>query len=123
VPDAEVAEDFLDNARVINNGDDAHRILANGAPKRIHVPHAEDEVAPAFGKEFGRGWRGDAGAANQRFGGQSTVADAAGFVRVPPIVTHHLCALVGDVLGDGGQEVAGSEDFEVAVDLALRRER
>jgi anti-sigma factor RsiW len=54
VPSAQVAEDFLDDPRVVNDGDNAHWVLANGTPKRIDVPDPEDEIAPAFGGEFGR---------------------------------------------------------------------
>jgi len=42
---------------------------------------------------------------------------AAHLVGVPPIITDKLKTLVGNVLGDGGDEVAGSEPLEVAVDL------
>ena len=43
----------------------------------------------------------------------------AHLVAVPTIVTDELEAFVGDVLGDGGDEVAGAEDLEVAVDLLV----
>ena len=45
------------------------------------------------------------------------MADAAHLVAVPAIVADHLDALVRDMLGDGGQEVGGGEDLEVAIDL------
>ena len=36
----------------------------------------------------------------------------AHLVGVPPVVTDQLEVLVGDMLGDGGDEVGGAEDFE-----------
>jgi hypothetical protein len=57
VPGAQVPEDLLHCPGVINDGDNAHRILANGTPERVHVPAPEDEITPAFGGEFGWRWR------------------------------------------------------------------
>jgi hypothetical protein len=37
VADAQVAEDFFGHSRIINDSDDAHRVLANGAAERVHV--------------------------------------------------------------------------------------
>jgi hypothetical protein len=48
VPQAEVPEDFADDGRVVDDGDDPHGIVANGTAKRIHMPNSENEVAPAF---------------------------------------------------------------------------
>ena len=50
---------------------------------------------------------------------QPLVSDAAHLVAVPAIVADHLRALVRDMLRDGGQEVGGGEDLEVAVDLGI----
>ena len=50
---------------------------------------------------------------------QPPLACAAHLVAVSAIVADHLGALVGDMLGDGGQEVGGGEDLEVAVDLGI----
>ena len=47
------------------------------------------------------------------------MADAAHLVAVPAIVADHLGAFVGTMLGDGGQEVGGAKDLEVAVDLGI----
>jgi len=44
---------------------------------------------------------------------------AAHFARVPAVVPDKPKALGGDVLGDGSDEVAGSEDLEVAPDLRV----
>jgi len=54
-----------------------------------------------------------------QFRRQAPVADAAHLIAVPAVVADHLRPLVRDVLGDGGQEVGGGEDFEVAVDLGI----
>jgi hypothetical protein len=51
-----------------------------------------------------------------QFWRQAPMADAAHLVAVPAVVADHLRALVRDMLGDGGQEVGGGEDLEVAVD-------
>ena len=56
VPQSQMAEDFLDDGALVNDGDDAHGVLALGADERVGVPDFEDEVAPLFGREFGR-WR------------------------------------------------------------------
>ncbi len=112
-------EDFLDDARIVNDGDNAHRVLADRAAEGVHVPDPEDEVAPAFGGQFERRGRRDARAANHQLGRQGALADAAHFVGVPAVVTDHLGAFVGDVLGDGGQEVGGGEDLEVSVDFGI----
>jgi hypothetical protein len=58
VPQAEVPENFADNGRVVDDGDDPHGIVANGAVKRIHMPNAENKVAPAFWGKRGRRRRG-----------------------------------------------------------------
>jgi len=52
------------------------------------------------------------------FGG-ALVALAAHFVAVPAVVPDKLEALLGDVLGDLGDEVAGTEDLEVALNLRV----
>jgi hypothetical protein len=52
------------------------------------------------------------------FGG-ALVALAAHLVAVPAVVADKLEALVRDVLRDGGDEVAGGEDLEVAPDFGV----
>jgi len=46
-------------------------------------------------------------------------ADAAGFVAVPAVVTHHLESLVGNVLGDGRDGLARREHLEVTLGLGV----
>ena len=120
-PEAEVAEDFLDHGTLVNDRDDAHRMLALWANQWIGVPDLEDDVAPLLRGKFG-GRRRSAGRAQghgSRAAGFGVVALAAHFVGIPAVVTDHLRPLVGDVLGDGGQEVGSGEDFEVAVDFGI----
>jgi len=47
------------------------------------------------------------------------VALAAHLVGVPAVVADELKALVGNVLGDGGDEVTRAENLEVAVNLLV----
>jgi hypothetical protein len=42
MPRAQVAENFLHQARIINNRDDAHRVLADRAAQRVHMPRAQN---------------------------------------------------------------------------------
>jgi hypothetical protein len=39
VPGAEMSQDLLDDAPVVDDGDDAHWILADGKAQRVHVPN------------------------------------------------------------------------------------
>ena len=120
MPGTQMAKDLLDDPFVVNDGDDTHGVVADRAAERVDVPDPQDEVAPAFGGQFeGRG-RGEAGTANHQFRGQSTLAEAAHFVGVPAVVADHLGALVGDVLGDGGEEVGGGEELEIAIDFGVK---
>jgi hypothetical protein len=41
-----MSKDLLHSLRVINHGDDAHGVLADGTAQRVNVPNAEDLVAP-----------------------------------------------------------------------------
>ena len=53
MPSAEMAQDRLDDARVVDEGDDAHRVLADGTAERVDMPDAEDQIAPLFGGDSG----------------------------------------------------------------------
>ena len=121
VPLAQVAEDFFDDEALVNDRDDAHLLPALWADQRIGMPHLQDQVAPLFGGQFGGRWR-RAGRAQGRRGRAAVlgaVALAAHLVGIPAVVAEHLRAFVRDVLGDGGQEISGGEDFEVAVDFGI----
>jgi len=54
MPGAEVAENLLRHPSVINDGDDAHGVLADGAAERVHVPDVQNKGAPAFGGKLDR---------------------------------------------------------------------
>ena len=82
MPDSAMAEEFLHDGRIVNDGDPTpacaaplfpggatgrHRVLANGAAKGGNVPNALDEVAPFLGGQFqGRG-RCQAGPVGDQF--------------------------------------------------------
>jgi len=114
-----VPEDSSDDEGDINDGDHPHRVLANGTAKRINVPHAQNQVAPALGGELHRRWWGDARAADHPLRRQAALAHTAHFVGVPAVVADHLRPFVRDVLGDSGQKVSGGEDLEIAVDFGI----
>lgn len=57
--------------------------------------------------------------ANHEFWRQCSLTDAAHFIGVSAVVTDYWGAFVGDVVGDGGQEVGVGNDLEVAVDLGV----
>jgi hypothetical protein len=79
---AEVPEGLFHDLRVVNDGDHAHWVLADGAAEGIDVPDPQDEISPFFGGQFeGRWWR-DARTADDQLQRQAAVADAA-LRRVP----------------------------------------
>ena len=118
-----MAEDALDHVAVVDQGHDAHFFLALRAEKWVRFPHRLDELAPLG--------RGDAAGLMLRhiddddglargfglFGG-ALIALATHLIRIPAVVAHELETLVRDVLGDGGDKVAGGEDLEVSDQLA-----
>ena len=124
LPQAQMAEDALDHVAVVDQGHDAHFFLALRAEKWVRFPHLLDELAPLG--------RGDAAGLMLRhiddldglargfglFGG-ALIALATHLIRIPAVVAHELETLVRDVLGDGGDKVAGGEDLEVALNLRV----
>ena len=119
MPGTEVAENFLEHPRVVDDRDHTHGVLAHRTAQRVHVPDAEEQVAPAFGGQPGRRRWGNARAAGDQFRRQAALADATHFVGIPAVVADHLRPFVGDVLGDGRQEISGGEHLEVTVDLGV----
>ena len=65
-----------------------------------------------------RWWR-KARTAGDQLRRHAALADPAHLVAVPAIISDHLSAFIRDMLRDGGQEVGGGEDLEVAVDLGV----
>ena len=117
-----MVEDFLDYGRLVDDGDDSHLVLAMGANEGIGVPDFEDDIAPFFGGQFlrrrrGAGWPQGIG---RDAAGFSEVALAPHLVGIPAVVADHLSASIGDVLGDGGQEIGGGKYLEVAMDFRVK---
>ena len=54
MPGAQVPEDLLRCPGVINHGDDAHEVLADGAAQRFHMPHAQNQTVPSLGRGLQR---------------------------------------------------------------------
>ena len=48
MPGTEMTKNLLNHARVVNDGNDAHRALTDGAAQRVNMPDAEDQVAPFY---------------------------------------------------------------------------
>ena len=92
VPGAEVAEELLDAPGGVNDGDDAHGVLADGAAQRVHVPDPQDEVTPAFGGQLGRRRWGDTGAADDQLRRQAACS-VFYHVRVDVPITLSLLSL------------------------------
>ena len=55
MPGTEVAKDLLYHARVVNDGDNAHRALTDGAAQRVNMPDPKSQVPGG-----GMGMRGGA---------------------------------------------------------------
>ena len=109
-PEAEVSEDFFHHRALVNDGNHSHRMLTLRADQRVCVPHLEDDIAPLFRGRFG-GRRRGAGRAQGSWCRAAVLRPLAlttHLVGIPAVVTDHLRAFVGDVLGDGGQEIGGS---------------
>ncbi len=120
-----MAQDALDHLALIDEGDDAHLARARRTNQRVGLPHLLDELAP-----FRRWWTPGAvfGDINDfdPVGGRLPfpafsllVALSAHLIRIPAIVAHELKILIRDMLGDGGNKVAGGKDFKVAPDLGV----
>ena len=52
-PEVEMAQDLLDHAGIINDRDDAHRLVTLWAFQGVGVPGLPDQVAPFTGRKFG----------------------------------------------------------------------
>ena len=108
-------------------GNDTHLARAGGTEHGIGLPHLLDEFTPFWGRRPPRAMLKDIDdfdlAAGRlpcpifRFG--PLIALPAHFIGVPAIVAHELKMFIWDVLGDGGDKLAGGEDFKVALDLGV----
>ena len=59
LPVAEKAQNPLHHPRVINHGDDPHRVLADRAAQRVNIPDPQNQVALPLGGKFQGRWGGD----------------------------------------------------------------
>jgi hypothetical protein len=108
---------------ILDERDQAHLATALRTKHWINVPGFLDQFAPGAGGDFPgsyRLWLGDFGITRSRLARRSSPTNgfrplAAGFVAVVAVVFDCLRAFVGDVLGDGGEEVGGGEHLEVAL--------
>ena len=55
-PKVEMAQDLLDDAGIINDRDDPHRLVTLGAFQGVGVPGLPDQVAPFTGGKLDRRW-------------------------------------------------------------------
>ena len=122
-PQSEMAQDAFDDGGFVDEGDDAHLVLAARAKERVGFPDFLDEFAPLFGRNPAGLERGDvvviALGRIHDFGLRLLEPLAAHLVGIPSVIAHELKAFVRDVLGDAGDEVARAEHFKIALDLRV----
>ena len=127
LPEAAVFEDLVDDLALpsFDKGDDLHGPTALGAEQRVGLVDAFDEHGPASSVEPHR-------IGNDRLvlvvparlggriglGGDLFGTHAPGLVGVVTVVADEVFALVGDVLGEFGEEVQGLKDLEVTGDAS-----
>ena len=126
LPQPEAFEHLLDHLPFVNEGHNTHLALAVGTDEWVGLPDFLDEVPPFLGRNTAGlvfGHVDDLHALCHLFGLflllGAFLALAAHLIGIPAVVAHELKALVGDVLGDGGDKVAGGEDLKVAMDLGV----
>ena len=116
----------VDDLALVDEGHDPHLALAIRADEGVGLPDFLDEVPPFLGWDapglvFGH--VDDLHALLHLFVRLlffvAFLTLSPHLVGVPAVVTHKLKTLVGDVLGDGGDKVAGGEDLKVAVNLGV----
>lgn len=116
LPQPQVPQDAFDHRPVVDQRDNPHLARTAGTEERIGFPHLLDEFAPLrrwhparfvsrhvddlHGLTCGLGLFGD-----------TFVPPAAYLVAVPAVVPDELEAIVRDVRGDGGDEVAQREPW------------
>ncbi len=119
-----MAEDLLDHLAVVNERNEFHLSPAVGTNQRVNFPDLLDQLAPLLRRDARRVVLGHvdhvhAGDLGRAGFGLALGALAPGAIGVPTVVTHHLKAFVGNMLRDGGYELLGREDFEIALGLGV----
>jgi hypothetical protein len=107
----------LDHVALIglDEGDDLHGPAALGAQERIDMVNLLDKHGPATAVEPGGVWLGGLRRWRAVGGlGNPLGADASGLVGVVAVIADEVLALVGDVLGEFGEEIERFEDMEVS---------
>ena len=119
-----MAEDLLGDDAGVDERNYPHLVCTTRTHERVGFPHLFDQLAPfrrgdAARFVFGHvddlyGVAGGLGRFKSLF-----LTLAAHLIAIPAVVADQLKALVGDVLGDGGDKVAGGEDLKVALNLGV----
>ena len=118
-----MAKNLLNHARVFNDGDNAHGILADGTPQRVNMPDPQDQVAPFPGRELERGWWRNARAVRNQVRRPAPVADAPHLVAVPAVVADPLRAGSGICWVMAARKAVAVKISKLRLLLALSRER
>jgi len=115
-----MAEDFSDDRRIINEGDDLHFSAAFWAKERIDLVDFSDQRGPPqFGGSRWRDRGGGRGDALRRIGLGLTPPR---LVRVAAAITDQMLSPVRNVLCHLGEKVERIEDLEVPGECANGRE-
>ena len=136
-PHANMPQDALDDLRVIDQRHDAHLVMTLGTLQRINFPDLLDQLAPRSRWDAPRLERRMLDDFNRRACERTTplLRCCRGFARslllgtlpalpahlfgIPAVVTHHLKALIRNVLRDRCDEIACREYLKVALDLRI----
>ena len=112
-------ENLFDNRAFVYQRDYLHFPAAVGTFQGINFPYLLDQLPPFLG------WNPALFRIHQHYGARSVLLrpHAARFVAVVAVIPHHLDAFVGNMLGDGGYEVGGVEQFENAGAMVARQMR
>jgi hypothetical protein len=126
LPQTEAFEHLLYHVAFVDQRYNPHLALAGGADHGIGLPDFLDEIPPFFGGNalglvFGH--VDDLHALFHLFGLFLLLCAflplSPHLIGIPSVIAYELKTLVGNVLSDGGDKVAGSEDLKVAVDLGV----
>ena len=125
-PHANMPQDALDDLRVVDQRDDAHLVMTRGTKKRINFPDFLDQLAPRSRRDAPRPDRTMLDDFHCRACERTTPllrccrglargllctlpALTAHLVGIPAVVTHHLKALIRNMLRDRRDEIARAE--------------